>query len=391
MQYYWEIKGWEQTDKHLKDLSKRPFQRPVPFIPDQPGLYVVRGPRQIGKSTWMKLILQDHVARGHLCYYRSCEDIEDHHALTALLQSTIDRQLVILDEISFVKDWYKSIKGVLDSGDQRIFVLTGSNSVDLLMGADRMPGRFGSGGEFLLLPMEFEEFALMRKQAHWPLLSREEELELYFRVGGFPYALIESGAEGKRPIKAIQTYQSWIEGDVLKLGRQAVYLRETLIALLETVQTPVSLQTIAKKTQMGSHHTALDYIQILENSFALRTLYAMDPNEGFLRFRANKKFYFTDPLIYWAALDWSGKKSSAANLSGLAEMVAHEALRRRHPRMGFLSLAKKGEVDFFSKEESWAVEVKWTHGTSDISKAYKNADVRSKILWTKNNFLKEWP
>lgn len=244
-----------------------PFQRPVPFIPTKPGLYVIRGPRQIGKSTWMKLILKAHVDKGHLCHYQSCEDIKDHQSLGVLLESTAHRDIVILDEICFIKDWFRPVKKALDSGDQRILVLTGSNSVDLLKGADRMPGRFGAGGEFLLLPMDFDEFSSMRTQARWPKLPRIQELELYFNVGGFPYALLESGPKGKKPIQAIRTYQSWIEGDVLKLNRQSTYMKEMMIVLAKTLQTPVSLQTLTKKTQMGSHHTALDQTK----SFILQT------------------------------------------------------------------------------------------------------------------------
>ncbi len=388
---YWEKSDWELDDKHLKALSISPFFRSPPFIPEKSGLYVIRGPRQIGKTTWLKLILKHHVEKNNSCYFQSCEDIEDHQALTALLKSTEDRKVVILDEISFISDWYRSIKKTLDSGDQRILVVTGSNSVDLLKGADRMPGRFGFGGEFLLLPMDFGEFQNMRKQAGWPILSPVDELELYFKVGGFPFALLESGSAGLFPQKAIRTYQNWLEGDLLKLNKQVVYLKELMVALAQAIQNPVSLQTLAKKTQMGSHHTVQDYVQILENCFAVRILYAMDPNSGSYRFRTNKKFYFTDPLIYWAAVAWSGEKIKKTRSSELAEMVAHESLHTKFERIGFVQSQNSGEIDFFSKQNNWAIEVKWTDAVTELSKAFKTTAAAQKIVWSKNNFLKDWP
>jgi hypothetical protein len=48
MHNYWEIKGCEKHDRHLSAQSAAPFQKPISFIPEESGLYIICGPRQIG-------------------------------------------------------------------------------------------------------------------------------------------------------------------------------------------------------------------------------------------------------------------------------------------------------------------------------------------------------
>jgi predicted AAA+ superfamily ATPase len=132
--------------------------------------------------------------------------LETHQELGEFLKSLRDHDVVLLDEVSFVKDWDRAVKHAVDSGYPRMLVVTGSHAHDLKRGVDRMPGRFDGGGEFSLLPMSFEEFQQARRDAGWVGDDRLAELRTYFRVGGFPTAVAEAGAEGKRPKKAISTY-----------------------------------------------------------------------------------------------------------------------------------------------------------------------------------------
>jgi predicted AAA+ superfamily ATPase len=391
MQLFWGIEGWEKTDFHLKRLAALPFHREIPFIPKNPGLYVIRGPRQVGKSSWLKTVLQYYVqAEGpDQCFYLSCENIESFKELAVLLESIRNRKVILLDEINFVAHWDRAVKHAIDSGQTQILMITGSHSYDLRRGADQLPGRFEEGGEYQLLPMDFEEFHQMRLQAGWALSDRLEELKAYFRIGGFPIAIAEARDSGIFPKKAQQTYLRWLVGDIIKLGKQESLLKELLIQLGVCLQTPISYQTLAKKTSIGSHNTVQEYIAVLESCFALRTLFAVDLDTGAFRFRKDKKFYFSDPLIYWIAQDLSGQNAPKNIEQKLSEMVAHEALCRNFPRFGYLN-GKSGEVDFILPKQ-WAVEVKWSPVASNISKAYQNLTLPWKTVWTHSNFLLELP
>lgn len=388
MDYFWKNKGWENADPHLKKLASMPFQRPFPSLPKEEGLYIIRGPRQVGKSSWLKTILS-HYAKRHDCFYLSCENIPDHKELAEILKSVRHCHVVLLDEVNFVEGWDRAIKHEIDQGHTHILVITGSHSYDLRRGADRMPGRFGAGNELHLLPMDFEEFEASRMQAGWASKDRVSEIEAYFRVGGFPAAILEGGQSGKKPVKAMQTYLRWLLGDVVRLGKDEIFLKEVLIQVSKTLQTPMSLQTLGKKTSIGSHNTVQEYISVLESCFALRTLFAIDLDSGSFRFRKDKKFYFTDPLIYWIALDIAGDAEPKNAFEKLSEMVANEALTRKYKRVGYFH-SKKGEIDFV-RGKKWALEVKWAPSPSNLSAAYKDLPFGEKIVWTHGNFLKEFP
>ncbi len=50
----------------------------------------------------------------------------------------------------------------------------------------------------------------------------------------------------------------------------------------------------------------------------------------------------------------------------------------------------QGEVDFVVPTR-WTIEIKWSEVVLHLSKAYQNIHVPEKIVWTQNNFLREWP
>ena len=393
MQNFWEIEGWENEDHHLSRIKKLPFQRPFPSVSWGEGLFSIRGPRQIGKTCWIKSILLEKTRQeAKNCFYLSCENLRDHQDLAELLKSVRNRSWIFLDEITFVKDWARAVKHEADAGYVKTLVVTGSDAHDLRQGQERMPGRLRRSAELELLPMSFLEFQAMRRIASWPKLFREEELELFFRIGGFPVSLAEAGPEGRRPVETIHLLQKWLAGDFARAGKQELYLREILLALGVTSSTPISLQKLAARTQIGSHHTAQDYVQLLEDCFVVKPLYSVDPNTGAFQFKKEKKFYFRDPSYYWLAFDWAGVNppEETIMMERLAEAVAFESLARKFQRFGFFSSARSGEVDFFSHGR-WALEVKWSTAVQNLSKAYKDLHLTDKRVWSKSNFLLEWP
>lgn len=385
---FWKNEGWEDSDRHLSRLKDMPFRRSWPFIPEQNGLYIIPGPRQIGKTSWLKSILS-HYAKAKECFFYSCENIVDNRELALLLASVRSCEVIILDEVSFVTHWDRSVKHFIDGGYKGIICLTASHAYDLEKGADLMPGRFDGGGEFLLLPMDFEEFCDARNQAGWHTGNRLTEIQQYMKTGGFPDAVASAGPAGQPSASIRNTYLRWLKGDAKKLGKDPERLIEILIQLYKTIQNPISFQTLAKKTSIGSPNTVIDYLRILESSFAIRTLYAVDPNSGSFRHRSDKKFYFTDPLIYWICVHLAGDRAPTNAEDALAENIANEHLARRWSRFGYLR-TDQGEIDFLQANK-WCLEVKWAPMAVNLSKTFYNAVLPQKIVWTQNNFLNAWP
>ena len=390
MDNFWEISKWEEADKHLVGVQQMPFQRPFAKIQLKPGLYSLRGPRQIGKSSWVTTLLSQ-VCREQSpqrAFYMSCENLSDHKDLDEILKVyKRTRDFIFLDEVPFVTDWARPVKHLIDEGYKGVVLVTGSNLLDLRSGVDRMPGREGYGSELTLLPMNFDEFVLARRNAGWSTDNRLEELKKYFRIGGFPIAVAEAGSQGTSTSKTTRVIEKWILGDLARLGKNEDYAKEILSQVSQTLTSQLSTQKLAQRTQIGSHHTVADYLKVLEDMFVLSTLYSIDPNTGGFRFKKEKKYYLNDPLYVRLGLEWMGLGDADVAESALAELVAHEHLRREHQRFGFLTSAKGGEVDFYSHKK-WAREIKWSQAITDISESYKNLRIVDKKVWTQENFLK---
>jgi len=214
-------------------------------------------------------------------------------------------------------------------------------------------------------------------------------LKAYMRVGGFPQAVAEGGIKAKMPKKAIDTYWRWLSGDFVRLHKSEKTLKELMVQLAVCLQSPISFNTLAKKIGSGSHNTVIEYVELLESCFALRSLQAVDIDTGALRPRKDRKFYFSDPLLYHLAYDLSGMMPPDNQEDRIAEMIANEHLAQRFARFGYHSNAN-GEVDFVLPTR-WAVEVKWASQVSNLSKAYHNLRVPEKIVWTMNSLLNEYP
>lgn len=393
MDLFWENEGWELEDKHLSALRSAPFKRKIKNSLFEDGLYVIRGPRQIGKSSYLKELLADF-KEPQKAFYLSCENIRDFKELTELINSIKkSRSFILLDEITFVDGWSRSIKHLIDSGYKGKVIITGSHAVDIRKGTDLMPGRISKTHEIYMMPMNLIEYREARKEAGWKELSHSELVTSYLRTGGFPVAVAEGGDKAILPKIAFDTYKRWLVGDILKLGKQELYLREILGQLALTMTSSISLQKLSQRTQIGSHNTVQEYISILEDRFALRTCYAIDENDSSYRFKKEKKFYFTDPIVFWIALEWSGILIPEDHQVMLAEMVAHEELttwnKDKNFRFGYHK-SKKGEIDFFSPK-NWAIEVKWSEIAHNISRAFLDCTLPNRILWMKDNLGAEWP
>ncbi|MDP2989339.1 MAG: AAA family ATPase [Kiritimatiellota bacterium] len=132
--------AFSQLDPHLRRLNQQRLVYRFPLLEHLPrhkaGIYSVTGGRQIGKSTVLKQWMADMLAAGvnpsQLVYFTG-EVINDHHALVQLisehLKSVGGKGLVhvLLDEVTYVKDWDKGVKFLADAGllEDVVLVLTG--------------------------------------------------------------------------------------------------------------------------------------------------------------------------------------------------------------------------------------------------------------------------
>src|SRR5258705_10151285 len=95
---WWAREGWELDDPHLRRLRERPMRLPAPQIEDidlsRAAVHILRGPRQVGKSTDLKLLVRRALEAGvpaRQIVYLSLDLFEDQPA--AELVATVSRAL----------------------------------------------------------------------------------------------------------------------------------------------------------------------------------------------------------------------------------------------------------------------------------------------------------
>jgi len=326
-------------DEKIMEYERGAYRYIPPILTEYPensdAILTLRGPRQIGKSTSMKLLIRRllldlKIPKKHVFYF-SLDRIEDFEQLYQLIDCYLrhikptrpQRLHIFLDEISFVREWQRGIKALADEGKLKnaTLLLTGSNLMDIGEGAERMPGRRGklSKLDFEQLPMTFAEFCRLTEpdieQADIGSLTHYSDLLLhrfreYLITGGFPLSVNLFFSNGQISSYVYQLYLSWIEGDMGRSGKLVRNLYQIMSRILTHMCTGVSWYGLSREAGIASHATVQEYVDILERMYVLRSVPFIDLSSKLAMFRKNKKLYLQDPLIFHC---FSGKESGISD------------------------------------------------------------------------------
>ena len=167
-----KINEWWFTGK-VKEAERYPFKRAI-FREIKNELksrriIILLGPRRVGKSVLIKQIIgeliKNNTSPSSLLYY-SLDDPTLFTYSNNLLKDLIDYYLeniakgdikyIFLDEIHFLKDWFKWIKSYYDKFPDLRFILSGSSSFALQKEANKFLR--GRTIEMELYPLNFREF-----------------------------------------------------------------------------------------------------------------------------------------------------------------------------------------------------------------------------------------
>lgn len=336
---------------------------PVNWIPrifhyfnlEEDVVYTLRGPRQVGKTTLIKVIIKDLIDKGvegRRIFYWTCDLIQSPREIVELLNGFInttreiytERLYIFLDEISTVKNWQIGIKYLYDGGKLKntTTILTGSHSIDIKMGSERLPGRRGDINTIydkIFVPMKFSEYVDLRDKElkniirmlnllHSPSRSsilfdiakgkiptEIKELYLYtdrisrlfdeyLLTGGIIKGICSYLNDGIIQNNLYATYISATIGDIKRWNKRDTYLSQILKVLIEKLTYPLSWNSIKKDTDIGSPSTVAEYVDILKSSFVLCPLYKIDRSTAGPNIRKNKKIHFSDPFIFHALRSW---------------------------------------------------------------------------------------
>ncbi len=397
---WWENEKAIEIDEKVSYAIKK---KPAFLLKFLEGNYLILGPRQIGKTTYLKLCIRELIKKGvnpKHCLYFVCNLVMTPQEVVDIVDlfKKSGGKYVFFDEISFVPNWERAVKQLLEvealSKGMNLY-FTGSTTLELQK--ERFPGRPIKIREFL--PLTFRDFcelmgseSLKRKISERikfetiidetpRLLTNQEEIQKLFQqyiaCGGFLRAIYELTEKGRISEETYQIYWDWIVGDITRLGLSERTLSAVLKGVVKMYSSSFSLSSLAKEVEIPSHVTVRNYLEILESLYVLRSYWKEYDKTPF--FRKERKVYFIDPFIYHvASLKTLGIIQETTEMPKIVEGIMAELMKRDKINIKFFR--GKKEIDFVSKNTG--IEVKWRENVE--ANDFPKINFKNKILLSKN-------
>ena len=411
---WWRLpQDWTKRDPDLQEASAAPFTHSAGVLADleRGGLYVLRGPRRVGKSVELKHTIERLIREGadpRAIMHMSVDGWSADNLGT--LVRAADRLMPpdghrwwLIDEITAIADgWPAQIKWLRDNNPrfrQDTVVLTGSSSSNLRASIGDLAGRRGpaSAPDRVMLPIGFRTFVKLTDRESGPedatglgplavadltpdrlrdaAYSLAPWLDLlvdawedYLRVGGFPQAI----ASHIRHRLVAETLQralfGVISGDAFQRARLSdLQTTEMLRRLTRGLGSQINSSRLAREINV-SPPTAQRRIDDLCESFVAWPVHreqGLRPN-----LRAQRKIYFTDPIYAQIGSgDAQTVDETALSEQQLGMALLRNSLRDSHSnyadfnRVLHFRSATNAEIDFVGPGfGGLAIESKYADG-----------------------------
>lgn len=410
---WWRDRNAIETDRHIARYESSEFK----FYPEslrkeivfnEFGIYTLRGPRQVGKTTFLKLLIRELLnkkAKPSNILFLNAEGLYDRHELTNILTEylnlspdTNEMKYIFIDEITSIIEWQLSIKYLVDTGylDSCVAILTGSSAIDLKYSSERLPGRKGKGKDLAMFPLSFREYLLTSKnevpkftiseimdlsegdtkKLIFELSFLQSKFQKYLISGGFPLSINDFLSYGKISEDTIRTYSDFMLGEISKHTEKLNMLqllkklpdifaqRFSWNSLLEYVSGPESVDTIKR------------YFENLSYSFVFSILYFYDFIKGRIKPRKQKKIFPIDPIIFEIVSFHSSRiidQSKVVESVVLRHLISSSSLNTGLNLIDgpYYWYSNKGkEIDFLHIDDGYSVPIEVKYQNSISSSDY---------------------
>ncbi|MFH1653507.1 MAG: AAA family ATPase [Pseudomonadota bacterium] len=274
-------------------------------LPTEPGLIIIRGPRQYGKSTWLDMNLRwstEEFGKGS-SYYLNGDEIGSFDELAEEMiniHSAYSRDAKVkrlfIDEITAIPNWEKAVKRVIDQGMFKdvLIITTGSKASDLRHGSEKLPGRKGKlpKNEYIFLPISYREFKLNSEDVHG-----DKSWIAYLLTGGSPVACNDICQFERLPEYFIQLVRDWVLGEVVSSGRSRIALTQLLHVIMNYGGSPVGFAKLAREGGLANNTVASGYIEQLSDLLSLLPSWPIETNKKMILMRKPCKFHFINLAV----------------------------------------------------------------------------------------------
>lgn len=400
---WWGSKELIVNDPKLKEFQQAAIKhyphQVLDLLLEPSAINIVSGPRQTGKSTALKLLIQQLIEKqpAETIFYFNCDALANKQELINLVLSFFDQlknrygestnNYIFLDEISSVPDWSYGVKWLADSGLLRRskIILTGSSSINLKKSGEFLPGRRQGGQDIAFLPIDFftylkllitriniepassfEELRRLAQQLQTTGISIQKFYNDFLLTGGF-LKVIDRFWKKESLSEVVEIYQSTIKSELAKFGKKEIHARAILNKIVRSLTAETSYVNIAEESELGSKNTASDYLNFFADAFLLKEVFFYEIAQKRVVIKKNKKFYPTDPFILWMfqvlisasnQIELFYQKYMTTPLdSQLAELFVASELYKK--RLDFYFFKNQSELDFYLPTREIGIEVKY--------------------------------
>lgn len=379
---------------------KRVAENQLIDLLDNPKVIILLGARQVGKTTLIKRILQEH--KGIILNLDI--EVDKDRLLTVSHMMPVDAMknlgnpsLLVIDEAQRLPETGRIIKGWFDSNVKTKIILLGSSSLNLLdRTAESLTGR---NIKLFLPPLLFSEVlnaqswyskemtqSLLKENMGNQLSSLLEEQMVF---GGYPEAIVTAQKEEY----LLNLVSDYLLKDVFQstLIKSPDKVKKLLMLLAYQVGSEVSISELATNLAI-SRVTVEKYIDLLERSFVIFRLPAFSSN---LRKEIVKstKIFFWDTGIRNALLKDFNFSNSRSDIGSLwenwviAEFAKKNLLEGQPNNLYFWRTMSGSEVDLVIKGSNTfkSFEIKWSKTKVANSKAFTNRyDIKVEVISKEN-------
>lgn len=360
---------------------KRKLEGKILRYVDSPEIIAIVGPRQCGKSTLLKKVVEGLKSVSFV-------NFEDQSALNMFDKNIEDfigiyvknKKYLFIDEFQYSKNGGKKLKYIFDAHKIKIFI-SGSSAIDITVNALKyLVGRIFV---FNLYPFDFEEFLSFKNKNYLEILKRERDIfssleksaigaeadrklksyyEEYAIFGGYPRVVLAKDNEEKK--------------EVLKNIYNTYYLREVrdILGLIDNYKLEKLIKALALQIgnlieykELGNiseftYPTLKKYMNFLEKTFVCVTVRPYFKNKR-TEIVKNPKIYFYDCGLRNIIVDDFRDFESRGDAGQLLENVVFSQLVKGGYSFNFWRDKAKNEIDFIlnlPNQKKLALEIKTT-------------------------------
>lgn len=301
------------------------------------------GARQVGKSTIAEMIIKNYPDAIYL-------DLEAPADLNKLTEAEIffrqfKKRLICLDEIQRVPDIFPILRGVIDRNKiNSQFLILGSASRDLIrQSSESLAGR--------LSYIEITPFL----QSEIPFIA----LDKHWLRGGYPRSILAEDSEISFQWRE-DYIRTFLERDIPQLGFQipANTLSRFWRMLAHSHGQILNASKLAGSMGVSSH-TIRKYIDILEQTFVVRTLYPYTSN--------TKKRMIKSPKVY---IRDSGILHALLGIETMEDLFAHPVYGASYEGFiieNILAQFPRWQPSFYRTSNNAEIDLILTKGTRKIA------------------------